>query len=195
MINTHDDIPHGTRPGRLDMFPRTDICPPISTHSPTPRKNSPRRNCTFSAVRLLTLFSHSPSPVHVRTLSREPPSTRRIRVSFRIKEGFDTARKVSGCAACGRRGRTEGTCQGETCVSGADDDDVVGVFFADLRDRGWFRRGCGVRCMTPGDPWGSTGRCVWQGKRSRPRRAGEDPGCCGSACPGELAECSLSRWC
>jgi hypothetical protein len=44
---------------------------------------------TFSAVKLLTLFSHGPSPVHVRTLSKLPPSMSSIRaVSFNV--GFAT---------------------------------------------------------------------------------------------------------
>lgn len=59
----------------------------------------------FSAVKLLTLFSHGPSPVHVRTLSRLPPSMSSIRaVSFNV--GLATTQSQPGNSV--RRERRSG---------------------------------------------------------------------------------------
>jgi hypothetical protein len=49
---------------------------------------------TFSAVRLLTRLSHSEVSSQFRTLSRDPPSRRRMRDVLRI-EGFATGNTVS----------------------------------------------------------------------------------------------------
>jgi hypothetical protein len=80
---------------------------------------------TFSAVKLLTLFSHGPSPVHVRTLSKL--------LQRGLRDYVKSARRF--CQTRKEVGLTESTRQSETSIGAADDHDVVCVFWRDIRYR------------------------------------------------------------
>lgn len=110
-------------------------------------RNSLSSHPIFSAVKLLTRFSHSPEPDQSLTRSRLPPSRRRMRdvllidglaTSFALVSLPDSAQERSRYRECSRR-LTKSTRQGQSGISASDYHYIISVFHRYRRSRRFCR--------------------------------------------------------